>query len=125
MKKTLFVIALFVAVLVVGFLAQYSMKGSAPVERETFMQKEIGAPTGGSRMGPYDGMSIEGASGWLPNETVPKDSSPVGGSGLTMFLSDPKTNTSCCSSAYNTDTGCVCLSDDEKKLMSTRGGNRT
>jgi hypothetical protein len=124
MKKTLFIVALFVAVVVAGLLAQYSMSGRAPTERETFMQKEIGAPTGGSRMGPYDGMSTAGASGWLPNEKVPEGSAPVGGVETTMFLANPKVNSSCCPSAFNTDQGCVCLSDDERRLMGSRGGNR-
>ena len=124
MKKTLFVVALFVAVVVAGLLARYSMSKSVPAERETFMQKEIGAPSGGSHMGPYDGMSVQGASGWMPNEKVPEGSSPVGMTDTPMFLANPKTSTSCCPSAYNTDTGCVCFSDSEKQLMSTRGGNR-
>ena len=124
MNKTLFVLALFVGVLVAGLLARYSSSGSAPVERETFMQKEVGAPTGGTRMGPYDSMSVAGASGWLPNEKVPSGSAPVGGSETLMFLSDPKTDPSCCPSAFNTDTGCVCLSASDKTLMASRGGNR-
>lgn len=122
MKKTLFVLALFLAVLVSGFVMHYS--SSAPAERETFMQKEIGAPSGGTSMGPYDSLSVPGASGWLPNEKIPSGSSPVGASGLLSFLQDPKTDTSCCPSAFNTDTGCVCLSDSDKKQMASRGGNR-
>jgi hypothetical protein len=124
MKKTLFVVALFVAVVVAGLLMKYSASASVPAERETFMQKEIGAPTGGSRMGPYDGMSVQGASGWMPNEKAPEGASPVGSDDMPMFLADPKTSTSCCPSAYNTDTGCVCFSDSEKQLMASRGGNR-
>jgi hypothetical protein len=124
MKKTLFVVALFVAVVVAGLFARYSMAKSVPAERETFMQKEVGAPSGGSRMGPYDGMSVQGASGWMPNEKVPEGSAPVGMADTPMFLANPKTSTSCCPSAYNTDTGCVCFSDSEKQLMSSRGGNR-
>lgn len=123
MKKTLFVLALFLAVLVSGFLMQQA-SASVPAERETFMQKEIGAPSGGTSMGPYDSLSVPGASGWLPNEKVPTGSSPVGASNNLSFLLNPKTDTSCCPSAFNTDTGCVCLSDSDKKLMSSRGGNR-
>jgi len=122
MKKTLFVLALFLAVLVSGFLMHRS--ASVPAERETFMQKEIGAPSGGTSMGPYDSLSAPGASGWLPNEKIPEGSSPVGINDSPLFLANPKTDISCCPSAYNTDTGCVCFSDSEKKLMASRGGNR-
>ena len=125
MNKTLFIVALFVAIVVAGLLTRYAASKSVPVERETFMQKELGAPTGGSRMGPYDGMSIAGASGWMPNEKVPEGSAPVGMTDTPLFLANPKTSTSCCPSAYNTDTGCVCFSDAEKQLMSSRGGNRS
>jgi hypothetical protein len=41
-----------------------------------------------------------------------------------MFLADTKTSPSCCPSAFNTDTGCVCLSSAERSQMASRGGNR-
>jgi hypothetical protein len=124
MKKTLFIVALFVAVVVAGLLAQYSMSGRAPTERETFMQKEIGAPTGGSRMGPYDGMSTAGASGWLPNEKVPEGSAPVGGVETTMFLANPKVNSSCCPSAFNTDSSMNSRQPRSPRHKSARGPAR-
>ena len=123
MRKTALVYALFVGVLVAALLLRYSMAAS-PKARETFMQKEVGAPAGGTSMGPYDSLSQPGASGWLPNEKVPTGASPLGGSESLMFLSEPKVSPSCCPSAYNTDAGCVCLDEAEKHLMGTRGGNR-
>lgn len=125
MRKTALVYALFIGVLVAGLLLRYSMTGS-PRARETFMQKEVGAPSGGTSMGPYDSLSQPGASGWLPNEKVPTGSAPIGSSlePRLMFLSEPQVSQSCCPSAYNTDAGCVCLSDSDKQLMATRGGNR-
>lgn len=126
MRKTALVYGLFFAVLIVALLLRYSMTAPPPAARETFMQKEIGAPTGGTSMGPYDSLSQPGASGWLPNEKVPTGSSPIGSSQepRLMFLSEPQVSPSCCPSAFNTDQGCVCLSDSDKKLMGTRGGNR-
>lgn len=108
-----------------GLVTRYYVTAS-PKARETFMQKEIGAPSGGTSMGPYDSMSQPGASGWLPNEKVPNGSAPIGSSEepRLMFLSQPNVSPSCCPSAFNTDQGCVCLSDSDKELMSTRGGNR-
>lgn len=32
-------------------------------------------------------------------------------------------NTSCCPSTFSCSTGCVCLPDEEKKKIRTRGGN--
>lgn len=125
MNKTVFVYALFIGVLVVALFMRYYVPTS-PKARETFMQKEIGAPAGGSSMGPYDSLSQPGASGWLPNEKVPTGSAPVGSpaEGNPMFLSDPKVSPSCCPSPFNTDSGCVCLSDSDRQLMGSRGGNR-
>ena len=125
MRKTALVYALFVGVLALGLLARFYMTG-APAARETFMQKEIGAPSGGTSMGPYDSLSQPGASGWLPNEKAPQGASPIGSSlePRLMFLSEPQVSPSCCPSAFNTDAGCVCLSDSDKQLMGTRGGNR-
>ena len=127
MKKTSLVIGLFVAILVAGLLLQL-LAPSAPVQRETFAQKEIGAPSSGTSMGPYDSSSMPGVSGWLTSEEggAPVGTSPVATSGepRLMFLATPRTAPSCCPSAYNTDTGCVCLSDEDLKTMSSRGGNR-
>ena len=125
MRKTALVFALFVGVLVAGLLLRYSMTAT-PAARETFMQKEVGAPSGGTSMGPYDSLNQPGASGWLPNEKVPTGSAPVGSSlePRLMFLSNPEVSPSCCPSAFNTDEGCVCLSDSDKQLLGTRGGNR-
>lgn len=120
----MFIVGLFVALVVFLFVSQNLATRSVPAERETFMQKEVGAPSGGTSMGPYDSLSVPGASGWLPNEKIPEGTSPVGASMNLSFLLNPKTDTSCCPSAFNTDTGCVCLSDSDKKLMSSRGGNR-
>ena len=127
MKKTSLVVGLFVAVIVVGLLAQMFLS-RAPAHRETFAQKEIGAPSTGTAMGPYDSTGIPGASGWMATEEsgAPVGTSPVAASGepRLMFLSEPRTSPSCCPSAYNTDTGCVCLGDEDLKTMSSRGGNR-
>ena len=127
MKKTSLVIGLFVVVIVVGLVVQM-LPSSVPANRETFAQKEIGAPSSGTSMGPYDSAGIPGASGWMATEEVgaPVGTSPVGTSGepRLMFMATPSTSPSCCPSAYTTDAGCVCLGGEDLKLMSSRGGNR-
>jgi len=94
------------------------------------MQKELGMPVNGQGIGPYDQVSLSGGvSGWSHNE----DSSPVGTSPLPsqadntneiMFLVDNKVDPECCPAAFTTDTGCVCLTEENRQLMASRGGNR-
>lgn len=128
MKKTSLVIGLFIAILVAGVVIPLLTVPSAPAHRETFAQREIGAPSKGTSMGPYDSVSLPGVSGWLATEetAAPIGSSPLGGSQepRLMFLAAPRTSPSCCPSAYNTDTGCVCLGDQDLQAMNSRGGNR-
>ncbi len=94
------------------------------------MQQPVGKPLNSAGMGPYDQVDIGGGvSGWSANEA-----SPVGGvaklpsepddSNKLMLLVGNKVSTDCCPSVFNTDTGCVCLTPDNKTLMSSRGGNR-
>lgn len=120
MQKTALVTALFLGVLVAGLLARYFMTISPPKAKEGFMQQEF-TPASGTGMGPYD---QSGGSGWAATE--PAAVGPAGASQepRIMFLADVKTSPSCCPSAFNTDTGCVCLSASERTQMATRGGNR-
>lgn len=76
MTKTYMVVSIFIGVVVLGLLARLFMVPNLPRHRESFMQKEIGAPAMGTSMGPYDSVSIQGASGWLMNEDPPQ--CPVG-----------------------------------------------
>ena len=124
MNKTNLVIAVFAGVLVLSFCMMYVPMFSAPRSRETFAQKEVGMPVEGVGMGPYDNVSIPGASGWLNNEKIPKDASPVGGMPNLDFMANPRTSTSCCPSAYTNEGGCVCLSSQDKTMMASRGGNK-
>ena len=124
MKKTLFVLAVFVVAVVSGLLI--SMVSVGPKAKETFAQKQTGMPLGGSGMGPYDGVSLPGvAAGWLATDNVPTGSAPVDSSASpSMLLAKNKTSPSCCPSSITTDTGCLCLSQADKSLFASRGGNR-
>jgi hypothetical protein len=127
MKNTALVIAVFVGVLVASLFALYLTQiPGAPAERETFAQKEIGMPVvGAGGMGPYDNVSVPGASGWLMSEKAPAGASPLRGMPTLDFLNNPRVSPSCCPSAVTTDAGCVCISDSDKATMSSRGGNRS
>ena len=123
MNKTNAVIAAFLAALILSLLALYAHP-AAPKSRESFAQKEVGMPVDGVGMGPYDNVSVPGASGWTMNEQAPKGAAPVGTLQNLQFLLNPRTSPSCCPSAFNTDSGCVCLSEQDLTLMASRGGNK-
>jgi hypothetical protein len=122
MSRTNFVLAFFVAAVVVGLLMRFHV--SIPIPRENFMQKDAGMPLDAPGMGPYDQASI---GGWSANEGMPVGSHPVAtpldGNKL-MSLVGNKTSPSCCPSAFSTDTGCVCLTGSDLDMMARRGGNK-
>ena len=122
MNKTTVVLWVFLAALAM-FVASFYLVPMVPLNRETFAQKEVGMPVEGVGMGPYDNVSVPGASGWLMSE-APKGASPVGNIDSPSFLSNPRTSQSCCPSGFATDTGCVCLSSQELGVMASRGGNK-
>jgi hypothetical protein len=123
MQKTLLVLAAFVAALLVGFL--YNLQSSAPQAKETFMQQEVGAPLTGTGIGPYDNVYLPGvAAGWLATESVPKGAAPADSNPHPMHLLDNKTSPSCCPGTISNDMGCLCLTQQDKTLFASRGGNR-
>uniref|UniRef100_A0A6C0EQT4 Uncharacterized protein n=1 Tax=viral metagenome TaxID=1070528 RepID=A0A6C0EQT4_9ZZZZ len=131
MDKTTLVIAFFSAAILAGLFVQYGASASpAPASKEHFMQKSIGAPTSGPGMGPYDSVSLDGGiSGW--GATEPHSAAPIEGllpshanDNKLMFLVGNKVDPSCCPAAFNTDTGCVCLTEENRDFMGSRAGNR-
>jgi hypothetical protein len=126
MQKTLFILAVFVAAVLAGLFVMMSSTPSGPNSKETFMQKQTGAPVNGQGMGPYDNVSLPGvAAGWLTTENVPKGSAPLDTSAHPMLLmNNPKSPSCCGKTPMSTDSGCICLSKADEKLFESRGGNR-
>jgi hypothetical protein len=135
MNKTSLVVAFFAAAVLAGLFVKTNLLRSF-LGRESFAQKEVGMPLNGGGIGPYDGVSIGGGvSGWAANEGAPVLSSNLGDaaplpsqsdkSNEFMLLVGNKVDSSCCPAAFNTDTGCVCLTEQDKTLFAHRGGNRT
>ena len=130
MDKTSIVLAFFVAALLAGLFVKFNINVPLPTSKEHFMQKPLGAPTSGPGMGPYDQVSIDGGfSGWAATE--PHSAAPITGDlpgqatdNKLMFMVGNKTDASCCPAAFNTDTGCVCLTESDRHLMASRGGNK-
>lgn len=125
--KTTLVTAVFVAAVLAGLFVQYGMAAPKPATKEAFMQQEAGMPLNAGGIGPYDGSSLGTASGWATSEPLPVGTSPASthiDSNKLMLMVGNKTSPDCCPSAFNTDTGCVCLSDQDKSLFASRGGNK-
>jgi hypothetical protein len=121
--KTELVVAFFVAAVLAGLFVKFG--SSSPVgAREHFMQQEVGMPLAAGGIGPYDGVSMAGAAGWMQTEpTSAGGVAPAGASAdpnKLMYLVDNKVDDSCCPSSFNTDTGCICLTSDQKDFMASR-----
>jgi len=123
MHKTELIVAAFVAAVAAGLFLRFN-------HTEGFEQKEVGMPLSGS-MGPYDGV---GATGWAASEPSPVYSATADMAHLPsqsdksnelMLMVGNRVDSSCCPAAFNTDTGCVCLTEKDKDMFAHRGGNRT
>lgn len=130
MDKTSLIVAAFVAAVIAGLLLKFNVKIPVPSSTEHFMQKPLGAPVSGTSMGPYDQVSVGGGiSGWAANEP---NTAPISSGGLPgqaednklMYLVGNKTDASCCPAAFTTDSGCVCLNEQDRGFMASRGGNK-
>lgn len=125
--KTTLVTAVFVAAVLAGLFVQYGMGAPVPATKEAFMQQEAGMPLNAGGIGPYDGTSLGTATGWATSEPLPVGTSPASthmdGNKLMLMVGN-KTSPDCCPAAFNTDTGCVCLTEQDKTLFASRGGNK-
>lgn len=111
MNKTSLVLAFLVAAALAGLFIRMN------AGHESFMQQEVGMPLSGQGIGPYDQVSIGSpVSSSLPSQA---DSS-----NQLMLMVGNRVDPDCCPSAFNTDTGCVCLTDQDRDLFARRGGNR-
>ena len=122
MNKTNLVTAFFVAAVLAGLFLRFSSS------REGFIQQDVGMPLNEKGMGPYDQVSLGGVSGWATSEPASiLSSAPASTSSdpnKMMFMVGNKVDSDCCPGAFNTDTGCVCLTEQDRSLMAHRGGNR-
>ena len=122
MNRTNLLIAFFAAAVLAGLFLRFGSR------TEGFMQQEVGMPLNTPGMGPYDQVSGGSVSGWAATEASPILSqglpSQADNTNQLMFLVGNKVDPECCPSSFNTDTGCVCLSEQDRDLMGHRGGNR-
>ena len=112
MNKTAVVFAFLLAAIATGLIVRFTSDRS----KESFVQQSVGMPINAVGMGPYDN---------VPVDTAPVDNiSSFNDPNELRFLEDNKTSSSCCPSAFSTDSGCVCLTKHDEDIMASRGGNR-
>jgi hypothetical protein len=122
MHKTELIVAVLLASVLAGLFLRFNLALPITGVSESFMQPAIGAPThGGEGVGPYDGIDMDSIKQWARPEPYDLTRSVPG---QPNFLVNNRVGADCCPSAFTSDTGCVCLSEDDKRFMGTRGGNR-
>lgn len=80
----------------------------------------LNKPTAGTQQGGAGGgiyKSLEGNIAPNPSETIT--------SGKMDILAENKYDPKCCPSTYSNSQGCACISPEQMKYLSNRGGNRT
>lgn len=120
--RTPIIVGAFIAALIAGLIVRFwgpKLAEVGPV-KEHFAQREVAAPV---ETGPVSG--AEGASTLL-GEAKPISQKPyeVADDGALYFLAKNQVGADCCPSVFSSDTGCLCLTEDQKAIMATRGGNR-
>ena len=141
MKKTTVVLVLFVAALLAGLFARYTMtspikktdsgddssSGEEEGVKEGFAQRQVGMP--------LDMESVQGATGVAgyngtppllgsePKEVPSRPYDMANDNELFQFENN-KMSADCCPSPFSGDRGCICLTDKQVSEFASRGGNR-
>jgi len=139
MKKTLVVVALFLAALLAGLFARHFITTS-PIKRtedsdsesedgkERFFQREIGMPLDMQTVAGATG--VAGYSGTPPllgsePKPVPERPYDMANDQELFQFSGNRMSADCCPSPFSGDRGCVCLTDKQIAEFGSRGGNRS
>ena len=136
MKKTVVVLAFFVAALLAGWFiqsmsvppaAKASGEDTQSAAKETFMQREVGMPLDMQAVqGPAGVQGYEGTPPLLGSEPKPVPLQPydmANDQELFQFEGN-RISADCCPSPFSSDTGCVCLTEEQRRQFANRGGNR-
>ncbi len=127
MQKTTIVLVLFLAALLAGFFARGMTPPPAKTSddtqdgKETFAQRERGMP--------LDMQVADGPAGYSPLlslEPKPVSERPyemANDQELFQFEGN-RVSADCCPSPFSSDTGCVCLTDEQRRAFGNRFGNR-
>jgi hypothetical protein len=130
MRKTIAVLIFFLAALLAGFFARSMVPAPSKASeepsdgKERFMQRERGMPLDMQKSGDVSG--FEGVSPLLGSEPKPVPERPYNmANDQELFqFQDNRISADCCPSPFSSDTGCVCLTDEQMRLFESRGGNK-
>lgn len=139
MKKTTVVFAIFLAAVLAGLFVRY-FSTTSPVKRgaesdsesedgkERFFQREVGMPLDMQTV--QGAVGVAGYSGTPPllgSEPKPVPERPYDMANDTELFQfeGNRMSADCCPSPFSGDRGCVCLTDKQLALFSSRGGNRS
>lgn len=129
MQKTVFVIVLFLAALLTGFFIQSAAVKPSTEEaadgKERFAQRQRGMPLDMQPVADAP-VGMSGPSPLLGSEPKPVSEKPydmANDQELFQFEGN-RISADCCPSPFSSDTGCVCLTDDQKRQFANRFGNR-
>jgi hypothetical protein len=139
MKKTTVVLAIFLAALLAGVILR-TLSKTSPVKggeesdsdsedgKERFFQRELGMPLEMQQVaGPSGVAGFSGTPPLLGSEPKPVPERPydmANDQQLFQFEGN-RMSADCCPSPFSGDRGCVCLTDKQLALFSSRGGNRS
>lgn len=136
MKKTTVVLTLFLAALIAGLVLRMTTKSTRSADsdsdsedgKERFFQRELGMPLDMQTVtGPTGVAGYSGTPPLLGSEPKPVPERPydmANDQELFQFEGN-RMSADCCPSPFSGDRGCVCLTDKQLSLFSTRGGNRS
>jgi hypothetical protein len=130
MRKTIAVLIFFLAALLAGYFARSMVPAPSKATeepsdgKERFMQRERGMPLDMQKSGDVSG--FEGVSPLLGSEPKPVPERPYNmANDQELFqFQDNRISADCCPSPFSSDTGCVCLTDEQMRLFESRGGNK-
>jgi hypothetical protein len=123
MKRTLAIVAFFVAAVLAGLYVNYAVTALPPATKEKFIQREKGMPLDMEASGVQ---GVEAASPILGSNPKPISEKPYEMANDTELyqFADNKIGADCCPSAFSTDRGCICLTKEQRAEFASRGGNR-
>jgi hypothetical protein len=130
MRKTIAILIFFLAALLAGYFARSMVPAPSKATeepkdgKERFMQRERGMPLDMQKSGDVSG--FEGVSPLLGSEPKPVPERPYNmANDQELFqFQDNRISADCCPSPFSSDTGCVCLTDEQMRLFESRGGNK-
>jgi hypothetical protein len=132
--KTAFLITGLVLLLIANLMMVYSKGSSSQDGFMNYFLENAGSSGMGKNkyeaIGPFDDVRVtpnNGVSAWratAPNEPLLGPDFEPGLDSLFMFKNN-QVKPECCGSSYSSDMGCVCTTPQQRKYITTRGGNRT